>query len=103
MLTMKSKLSPTTGSHYGTDGKKSSIVTEPRTGLPMNLAYGSGEGGVDGGSTVRGFSSGDYKPNIVIEPRTGLPMNLDKAAGRHGSGGTDGTTPVPDYSHQSSS
>ncbi|OQO05821.1 hypothetical protein B0A48_09916 [Cryoendolithus antarcticus] len=44
------------GSSTGTGS--SGIVTEPHTGLPMNVGkYGDGHGGTDGSSTVRGFES----------------------------------------------
>jgi len=42
----------------GTTGN-SGIVTDSRTGLPMNVGqYGSGVGGTDGSSTVHGYQGG---------------------------------------------
>jgi hypothetical protein len=47
---------PATGTEGGVGAANDGIVTEPHTGLPMNVGkYGSGAGGTDGGEHIAGY------------------------------------------------
>ena len=97
----------TAGSGVGKDG----MVTEPRTGLPMDTSLGTGAGGTDGapipgyqgqGATSGGMSgasgydtahtggTGNYENRS--DPRTGQAANTMAGSGQGGIGSIQGST-----------
>ncbi|OQN96029.1 hypothetical protein B0A48_18020 [Cryoendolithus antarcticus] len=73
------------GSSTGTGS--SGMVTEPHTGLPMNVGkYGDGHGGTDGSSTVRGLEGSEGGVGS-----TGTGVGSTTGAGSGGLGGVGQT------------